>query len=348
MYQGEYSLVGSELSFYTRKLEAQLRFQNIPWQWCFKTPERASELEARAGTHFIPLLMTPEKWVIHDTIALGPMLNDRFPDRPVIPTTPLQRSCCFILEDAWNHWLARSCGHTRWCYPDNVNWMGPRMAANLILDRSVDAPMSEQEMEQLSGFGQGAHDRFGKPAVDKIGAGADQGESMRADFKLMMEALHTHFAQNDFLLGPRPCLADFVLAGASKAHYLFDPEPLKWLGEHQNMLSSFTDRFFNEDAAEDEDWLANDKVPDTLGVILDYLQGSYFPYAKANVAAGLAGEEYYEYDYGFGPTRAQPNPQFNMARLHVRDELNRVHAFDNPAVKALFAGRGILEYYLED
>ena len=348
MYQGDYTLIGSELSFYSRKLEAQLRFQQIPWHWSFKTQARSGELEARAGTHFVPLLMTPEKWLIHDTIALGPLLNDRFPERPVIPHTPLQRSCCFILEDAWNHWLGRSCAHTRWCYTDNVDWVGPRMAANMVLDRSVDVPLSEQELEQLSGMGPAIQERFGKPACEKIGVGAEQGEAMRADFSRMMAALDTHFAHHNFLLGPRPCLADFVLAGASKAHYLFDPEPIKWLGDHRKMLSSFTDRFFNEDAAEDEDWLANDKVPDTLGVILDYLQVSYFPYAKANVAAGIAGEEFYEYDYGFGPTRARQNAQLNMARLHVKDELNKVQAFDHPAVKTLFADRGILEYYLKD
>jgi glutathione S-transferase len=92
MYQGQYTLVGNELSFFSRKLEAQLRFQQIPWHWQFKTQEQAAEIEARAGTHFIPLLMTPEKWLIHDTIALGPMLDSRFPQQPVIPSTPVQRS----------------------------------------------------------------------------------------------------------------------------------------------------------------------------------------------------------------------------------------------------------------
>ena len=61
MYRGEYALIGNELSLFTRKLEAQLRFQQIPWQWQFKTLEQAPALEARAGTHFIPLLRTPER-----------------------------------------------------------------------------------------------------------------------------------------------------------------------------------------------------------------------------------------------------------------------------------------------
>ena len=347
MYQGEYALVGAEMSFFTRKMEAQLRFQKVPWHWHFKTLARTKELETRAGTHFVPLLITPEKWLIHDTIAMGPMLNNRFNERPVIPTTPLQRSCCFILEDAWNHWLGRSCVHTRWCYPEDIAWAGPRFGANMILGRSIEVPFTDEDMEKLADVGPTMYETFGKNVCEYNGVGPDQADAVRADFNLMLEALSPHFAEHNFLLGPRPCLADFALAGASKAHYTTDPTPISWLGEHRDMLFEYTDRFYGEDSEAEDDWLPDDSVPDTLGPIIDYLQGSYFQFAPANVAAGLAGEKYYEYDYGFGPTRARTQKRLNVARLHVGDELRRVHAAEAPAVGALFAGRGILEYYLQ-
>lgn len=44
MYQGDYQLIGQELSFFTQKLEAQLRFQRLPWRWQFKTQECGPEL----------------------------------------------------------------------------------------------------------------------------------------------------------------------------------------------------------------------------------------------------------------------------------------------------------------
>ena len=81
MYPGKYTLIGNEMSLFTRKLEAQLRFQRIPWHYQYKTQERSADLEARSGTHFIPLLATPDKWLIHDTIAIvnsgSPMLIKR-------------------------------------------------------------------------------------------------------------------------------------------------------------------------------------------------------------------------------------------------------------------------------
>ena len=145
MYPGEYTLIGTELSFFTRKLEAQLRFQRIPWRYQFKTEARREALETKAGTHFIPLLSTPDRWLLQDTISIGPFLPERFSETPVIPNTPLQRSLCFIFEDALNHWLGRVCVHSRWCYPNNVAWVGPRFGANISLDRSIDTPFSDEE-----------------------------------------------------------------------------------------------------------------------------------------------------------------------------------------------------------
>lgn len=346
MYPGEYQLVGSEMSFFTRKLEAQLRFQQAPWRYLFKTEERKAELEARAGTHFIPLLITPEKWLIHDTIAIGPMLNDRLRERAVIPETPLQRACCFVLEDAFNHWLARLCVHSRWCYPDNVDWVGPRFGANLVLDRSIDLPFSDAELEQLAPIGPMMYAGFGRNACEVNGVGPDQAAPVQGDFREMLDALSVHFAGQRFLLGNRPCLADFALAGASKAHFITDPEPQSWLGEYRDMLSSYTNQFFDDTPLSVDPWPADDHVPDTLRVVLDYLQGSYFQSAPANIAAGLAGEKYYEYDYGFGPTRGRTQKRLNLARLHVQNELLRSHAADHPGVRNLFKDRGILEYYL--
>ena len=75
MYPGDYQRVGSEMSFVTRQQQAQLRLQKIPWRRLFKTNARKAELEASAGTHFVSLLVTPEKWLLQDTIAIGAMLS---------------------------------------------------------------------------------------------------------------------------------------------------------------------------------------------------------------------------------------------------------------------------------
>jgi glutathione S-transferase len=348
MYRGEYGLVGIELSMFTRKLEAQLRFQNIPWYWHYKTQERSADIEARTGTHFIPALITPDKWMIHDTIAIGPFLNDRFADTPVIPTAPLQRAACFILEDVFNHWLGRVCVHTRWCYPDNVNWVGPRFGANSVLGRSIEDPFTEQELEQLTPIGQMMYEGFGKNVCEYNGVGPEQSATVKSDFNNMLKALASHFADNDFLLGDRPCLADFALAGATKAHFITDPIPLAWLGEHRQIMVAYCDRLFADGQAYiHTQWPADDAVPDSLRAIIEYARNTYFQFASANIEAGLAGEKFYEYDYGYGPTRARTQRRLNLARLHVQDELQALGTEPPGNVHRFFGGTGILEYYLK-
>jgi glutathione S-transferase len=346
MYLGDYGLVGSEMSMFTRKLEAQLRFQQIPWYWSFKTQARTAEVEARTGTHFIPALITPDKWMIHDTIAIGPFLHDRFRHAPVIPDTPLQRACCFILEDVFNHWLGPICVHTRWCYPDNVAWVGPRFGANTVLDRSIDEPFTEQELRDLTPIGDMMYESFGRNVCDVNGVGPEQQPAVQAAFTRLLQVLDEHFANNDFLLGPRPCLADFALAGACKAHFVTDPVPLGWLGLHRDMLFAYTDRLFGTHAFGDRHWLEDDAVPVSLQGLLTYAQETYFQSARANIAAGLRGEKFFEYNAGFGVIRARTQKRLNLARLHVRNELQRDGACDSIAVGRLFEGRGILDHYL--
>jgi len=190
------------------------------------------------------------------------------------------------------------------------------------------------------------YEGFGRGVCEVNGVGPDQAVAVKSDFKKMLHALAQHFSSNPFLLGDRPCLADFALAGASKAHFICDPEPRSWLGEHRDMLLKYTERFFENWQSDIPLWPADDKVPDSLPVVLDYLQGSYYQSAPANIAAGLAGEKYYTFDYGFGATRARTQKRLNVARLHVQDELQRLGASENAAIKVLFANRGILEHYL--
>ena len=190
------------------------------------------------------------------------------------------------------------------------------------------------------------YDGFGKNACLYNGVGEDQAEAVQSDYRNMLDALAIHFAENRFLLGSRPCLADFALAGASKAHFICDPTPISWLGEHRDMLLDYTERFFGNWEEDAEPWASADKVPETLQVILDYFQGTYFRFASANIKAGLAGDKYYEYDYGFGTTTARTQKRLNVARLHVQNELQRAAADNDAATQTFFAGRGILKHYL--
>ncbi len=338
MYRGTYTLIGSELSMFSRKLEAQLRYQAIPHRWQFKTLARTPQLETRAQTRFIPLLQTPDGWLLHDTIAVGPMLDARFPAVPVIPTTPAQRGACFVLEDFFNHWFPRHALHARWCYPEDIAAAGQGFGANMVFDQSKDVPLTAAQQAELTGFGQGMVESFGAFACRVQGADADQSHAIRADFDQLMGLLADHFRHHPFLLGGRACLADFIVVGVLVAHFLQDPSPRAWLGPQLQDFEAYVQRVWAADNG--GAWPADDSLPQTLQPLFAHAVHHYHRFALASIEAAARGERTFVLDLGHGPFTARAMKRLEKARLHVKDELEQCGTADTA-----LATSGALAFY---
>ena len=116
MYPGEYTLIGNELSFFTRKLRLNCVFSKFPGTTSSKPKHGEEALMRRPAPTSFPCYRRPTDGYCKTPFQLG--LFERALQRVArLPNTPLQRALCFILEDAFNHWLGRVCVHSRWCYP---------------------------------------------------------------------------------------------------------------------------------------------------------------------------------------------------------------------------------------
>jgi glutathione S-transferase len=115
-----YGLYGSTPSLFTRKLEAALIFYRAPFEFISKPSHPDPKgLEARVGTHQVPVLQTPEDWVIADTTPIIEMLDHRFPQRRLFPPGPLG-VIAHLVEECLDEWVARVMVHYRWHYPDSA------------------------------------------------------------------------------------------------------------------------------------------------------------------------------------------------------------------------------------
>ena len=340
MYEGQYSLIGIEFSFFTRKLEAQLLYQGIPFKWQFKTLESTKEVETRAGTRFIPVLETPDGWMIHDTIAIGPMLHDRFHETPVIPEDATLRALCFILEDYFNHWFSRHVLHSRWCYEHSVAHAGRGFGMNMVLDKRTTEALTEEEEQKIAGMPAMFRDTFGLNACKAQGAGEDQSEVLQADLKAIIGMLLDHLNDNDFIFGGRACLADFAMAGALKAHFLEDPDPKAWLAPHIDALEQYVQRVQAGPVAGGA-WKAWQELETGLKPLLAHAVTHYHAFAAASIKGAAQGEKYFTCDLPSGQITARTMKRLDKARLHVQNELKRVNAFENEQLKA----SGVLDYY---
>ena len=201
-----YIVYGGELSYFTRKLEAALVFLGLDYEMRAKTPGNREEIEHRAGTHQVPVLHTPENWMIADTTPLIHLLDDRVPARRLFPPGPLG-ILVQILEEYFDEWVARTMVHYRWHYPASAEFASLRMA-----DGDPERAAFVRE--------------WGPRACRATGTASEhQQREAEREYQRVLAAMETQLAETRFMLGDRPTALDCVLLGGLRAHTNMDPDP---------------------------------------------------------------------------------------------------------------------------
>ena len=344
MFDGRYVMWGGEHSLFTRKLQAMLNYLNLNYEFKLKTQDAGPHMEARLGTHFIPGLETPEGWFIHDTTPIGLLLNAKYPDRPILPATPVQRIASHLLEDWADEWFGRYAISSRWCYPHNVDHVAIGFYANFI-GKFMAEDLTETERVAALGQVKLVRDNFGLNACANRGCGPDQASHVRRDFEQLMVHAERHYSQFQFLLGDRASLGDFTFAGLFKAHIAADPEPRSWIEAAAPEMLGYMDRVFDA-RTDNRNYLPEDTLPDTLAPFFEHMRDNYHQFLVVSREALAAGEKWCEVDLGEGPVRMRSLKYSEISRRHVRREIEGLSADDRAAVESVLGPLGVLDAYL--
>lgn len=213
-----YILYGSELSYFTRKLEAALRFYGADFELRRKTPDTAAEIEQRSGTHQVPVLHTPENWMIADTTPLLHLLDGRFPQRRLFPPGPLG-VLVHIVEEYFDEWIARTMVHYRWHYAESAEFASLRMAAG-----------NAEAAARVRAWGPRACRATGTESEH-------QQREAEAEYVRILEALEAQLAATPYLLGDRPTAVDCIVLGGLRAHTFMDPDPKRVTAGYKRVVA---------------------------------------------------------------------------------------------------------------
>ncbi|HEB89844.1 MAG TPA: glutathione S-transferase domain-containing protein, partial [Deltaproteobacteria bacterium] len=108
------TLYGPEISYFTGKLEAVLRFMELPHRRLAKGP--MGDLPRVTGVAQVPALQLADgRWLTDTTPIIG-WLDARYPEHRVIPRGPVAAFFSRLLEDYADEWLWRPAMHYRWDY----------------------------------------------------------------------------------------------------------------------------------------------------------------------------------------------------------------------------------------
>ena len=258
------------LSWYSGKVRSYLQHKGIPF--IEKKPSlltfKKTIPQHCGGDGAIPVLVSPEGEWLQDSTMIIERLENRFPDDPINPSTPIQ--CFFsMLVEIWaDEYWHPTAEHYRFSFPENF-------------------PVWRNELSTLlPGF-----PRFLQHAVVKhfykfmlivtrqVGVEPEKYALIEQWSQTQLDALDKHFESMPYLLGTRASLADFSLMGPINGHLAWDPYSFKKLIEPRKYLHEWIMRMSNKRSI-GGDFLGEDQLPDSLQTMLRSLFSDLLPYLE--------------------------------------------------------------------
>ena len=273
-YYRLYANIGSP---YSMKMRAILRYRRIPHVVAGRMADWAKAFQ-NVRVPVMPVLEYPDGTFQNDSTPLIRGLEQRHPERSVIPEREADAFLAALIEDLADEWLSKAMYAYRWAFPEHTPWTG-----RLIV------------YDQLFGGGRATIEKAGHEfETRQVGRNPLVG-CTKANMPMLMQiadrvldALEPSIPEQPFLFGSRPSNADFALFG-QLCQFTLDlaaigpcqaraPYTMRWC-HHVHDLSGH-----------DGEWRGEDEpLSPAVGALLDLAGEAYLPFLVANRAALESG-----------------------------------------------------------
>ena len=266
---GTYTLWGGALSLYSGKARSYLIKKRIPYRELYPShPRFAEHVLPAVGLFVVPILETPEGTLVQDTTDIIEYLEPRFPEPSLMPATPVQRAVAWLIGAFGSEALLAAAMHYRWSYrarqEDFLRAEFGRILCN-VPDREARFSAATAAMAQMNAY------------LPPLGIREETIGAVEASYEALLDILDTHFLHHPYVLGGRPCIADFGLIAPLFAHLSRDPVPSALMKHRAPNVFRWTERMMlaNIDDGEfpdyGQDYLRDDATASTLEPLLAHI-----------------------------------------------------------------------------
>jgi glutathione S-transferase len=233
---GPYQLFVSDSSYFSGKLEAFLRYKQIPCERVEIDLETMRKVILPAtGFMKVPVMRMPDGRWLKDTTPMMQWLDRRHPEYSAYPDDPAARFISLLVEDYADEWMWRPAMYYRWQFADSHmlrrRRLGHELAANTI----------------HPGWLVGWYFRWRQYLVFVRGDGVRKHN--RADVEALylrtLKHLGALLEQRRFLLGDRPSIVDFAFFASMFRHFALDPAPAKIMVDTAPSVFAWVGRVWN-------------------------------------------------------------------------------------------------------
>ena len=324
-------VVGPEVSYFTGKLEAVLRFKELPYRRIPAAPE--GRVARETGVAQVPAVRLADGRWLTDTTPIIAWLDEAFPEHPAIPEDPLLAFVSRLLEDFADEWLWRPAMHYRWSFSQDAHHLSRILADELGKDARVPGALLRLRIRRrqrtlfVRGDGVTGENRA---HVEKIYADA-------------LDHLGAILADRPYLLGERPSLADFGYFGPMFRHFGHDPTGVRIMRETAPAVYEWTARVWNARGSAAAGPLLT-RVPADWSPILASIGSAYLPCVCANAEAWKAGRSHFDVEIEGAPYRKIRTARYRVWCLEeLRRHFEALPAAAGQAARALLEDHGCWE-----
>jgi glutathione S-transferase len=190
-----------ELSHYCEKIRFILDYKGLTYRKIDVTPGLGQlDLLRLSSQRQVPVLKDGET-IVADSTAIALYLDQTYPDKPILPLNPQQRSQCFILEE----WADLCLGMT-----GRIAMLGA-FGQDAALRAAALPDATPEMLRQAVGA-------FPGEWLNLLGKGIGLDSQLRQAHQTLdraLESLSLILADRPYLVCDQPTLADFAVAGLS-------------------------------------------------------------------------------------------------------------------------------------
>ena len=284
----EVTLYGSNISYFTGKMENYFRVRDIPY--VFKNmqfPAFQKEMEKQVGVQQMPAVVLSDGRWMTDTTKMIQWFEKQMPENRIIPDDPFHAFICYLLEDWADEWWWRTAMHYRWHYTEGARFASWHIANENLKNIPLPLWLKRRFIQHRQRTGYTTGDGITRENVNAI----------EENFINLLENLNKIFSKRDFLLGNCPNLADIGFSGPFFRHFALDPVPLEIIKQNYPNVLSWVTRLWNTKLSNYSGNKSFDLTDDLLPLFND-IGEKYLPYLSANVDAVRKNKKKFDVEVG--------------------------------------------------
>ncbi len=325
---------GLDLSYFTGKVEAFLRYREIPHERIELSTKYFRMIGRKTGHMQMPALEWPDGRWMTDSTPMIAWLDAHTPGHRVIPEYPFVKFFSLLVEDYADEWLWRPALHFRWSHQPDKDLMSYRIAVEMM----HDVPLPLFLRKALIGR------RQIRRYVNGDGVTPANRGHVESIYLRNLAFLENILTRRPFLLGSLPTIADFGYFASMFRHFGLDPTPARLMRDQAPNVYEWVARLWN---AKSSRLMAVEPpattIPDDWDPILKDVGQCYLPYLNANAHAYSKGQRSFDltiedahYHLPVHPYRVYCLEQLQMlfeslpsdARKQVQGRLEKVGAMN--------------------